>query len=498
MALDIKDIKDNIFREYDIRGVFGEDLTVEVAEALGRATAAYIRERTGKESLKVSIGRDVRLSSDTLKDALIEGLTRSGVDCVDLGRCPTPLQYFSLHTLELDGGIMITGSHNPPEYNGFKVSVGKETIHGAEIQELKGVIKKIASEAPAPEGGGGGEGGGKVEKVDVISTYIDWVTKNISIGEGGEEGGGGQGLERPVKVVLDAGNGTAGLVAPKLLRALGCEVVELYCEPDGNFPNHHPDPTVPENLQDLIRAVEREKADFGVGYDGDSDRIGVVDEKGGIIWGDQLMIIFSRDILSSAPGATVVGEVKCSQVMYDAIEDAGGNAVMWKTGHSLIKSRMKELGAAMAGEMSGHIFFADRFFGFDDAVYSSCRLVEILAKKRLAEPGTQFSSLLEGLPSTHVTPEVRIDCPDDEKFQVIEKLKAEVKGGSERLKIKDVVTIDGLRIIFEGGWALVRASNTQPVLVLRFEAQTEEYLEEFKGFVKEKLERVRPGTSVSI
>jgi phosphomannomutase/phosphoglucomutase len=477
------DIKDKIFREYDIRGVFGEDLTVEVAEALGRASARYLSKKRGKERLRVSIGRDVRLSSDKLRDALFKGLTDSAVDCVDLGRCPTPLQYFSLNTMDLDGGIMITGSHNPPEYNGFKVSVAKETIYGSEIQELKGVLKEVVLCEPA------GQGTGRVENVDIISSYIEWVTKNSSIASG---------LKRPIKVVIDAGNGTAGLVAPKLLRGLGCEVVELYCEPDGNFPNHHPDPTIVENLKDLIDSVEREKADFGVGYDGDADRIGVVDEKGGIIWGDQLMIIFSRDILKAAPGSTIVGEVKCSQVMYDEIERAGGRAVMWKTGHSLIKSRMKELGAAMAGEMSGHIFFADRYFGFDDAIYSSLRLVEILAKKRKEDPEAPFSSLLTGVPSTHVTPEFRIDCPDDEKFQVIERLKQEVARGPAKLKIKDVVTIDGLRIIFEGGWALVRASNTQPVLVLRFEAEREELLQELKGFVKERLEKVRPGFSVSI
>jgi phosphomannomutase/phosphoglucomutase len=476
-------ISDNIFREYDIRGVFGKDLTVEVAEALGRASARYLRKKRGKEKLKISIGRDVRLSSDRLRDALVKGFTESAVDCVDLGRCPTPLQYFSLHTMDIDGGIMITGSHNPPEYNGFKVSVGKETIHGSEIQKLKEILKEVLAEGPARV-----DKMGNVESVDIISNYFEWVTKRISIGDG---------LERPIRVVLDAGNGTGGLVAPKLLKGLGCEVFELYCEPDGNFPNHHPDPTVVENLQELIETVKKEKADFGVGYDGDSDRIGVVDEKGNIIWGDQLMIIFSRDILTSTPGATIVGEVKCSQVMYDEIERSGGRPVMWKTGHSLIKSRMKELGAAMAGEMSGHIFFADRYFGFDDAIYSSVRLVEILAKGRKQKPEMPFSDLLKGLPSTHVTPEVRIDCPDDEKFRVIERLREEIESSLDELKIKDIVTIDGLRIIFEGGWALVRASNTQPVLVLRFEAESAERLEQLKGFVKERLEKIR-GFSVSI
>ncbi|HHL40385.1 MAG TPA: phosphomannomutase/phosphoglucomutase [Deltaproteobacteria bacterium] len=472
-------MSDHIFRQYDIRGIFGDDLTVEVAEALGRAYAVLLRRKGGAEKARVSVGRDVRKSSARLRDALVRGLTSAGLDCLDLGECPTPLQYFSIHSLGLDGGIMITGSHNPPEYNGFKISVGKETIHGEEIQELKEIMREEpppAAPAAAP---------GSVETTDIISRYIDWVADNINVA----------GNERPVKVVIDAGNGTAGLVAPKLLRRLGCEVTELFCDPDGSFPNHHPDPTVEENLSQLIDSVKREGADFGVGYDGDGDRIGVVDEKGSIIWGDQLMIIFSRSILRTMPGATVVGEVKCSQVMYDEIEKAGGRAVMWKTGHSLIKSRMKELKAAMAGEMSGHIFFADRFFGFDDAIYSTCRLIEILAEKRVAEPAAAFSDLLAGVPATSVTPEMRVDCPDELKFSVIERLSRAVgegEGGRGGLAIRDVVTIDGLRIIFDGGWALVRASNTQPVLVLRFEAESPQLLEKIKDFMKGRLLSVWP------
>lgn len=480
-------VSDSIFREYDIRGTFGADLTPEVAELIGRAYFFFVKEKGAlKPGFTVSVGRDVRLSSTALRDALVKGLTESGINCVDIGECPTPLQYFSMNTEKVDGGIMITGSHNPPEYNGFKVSVGNETIHGAEIQRLKDVLKKEVLGKPLPK-----VPAGKVTNIDIISRYIGYVSGKFAL----------PGLKKPLKVVLDSGNGTAGTVAPPLLKRLGCEVVELFSEPDGRFPNHHPDPTVPKNLEALIRAVKKEKADFGVGYDGDSDRIGVVDEKGGIVWGDKLMVIFAKDILSVKPGATFVGEVKSSQVMYDEIRKAGGVAVMWKTGHSLIKAKMKEAKAAMAGEMSGHIFFADRYFGFDDAIYSSVRLAEIMARKREKDPSFAFSTLLKGIAETVVTPEIRIDCPDDVKFDVIEKLGKEIKGGEGGeggkggggLKIKDIIRTDGLRINFEGGWALVRASNTQPVLVLRFEAESEALLNKARDFMRGRLEKVSPG-----
>ncbi len=479
-------VPEHIFREYDIRGVYGKDLTDEVAEAIGRAYAAYVREEgLLKDPITVSIARDVRLSSDSLRDALVRGLTESGVNCADIGVCPTPLQYFSMQTLTVNGGFMITGSHNPPEYNGFKISIGKETIHGKEIKALGRTLRRVLKE-PVAEGAPTGE----ARSVEIIPSYIEYVKGLFSLPS----------TERPIRVVIDCGNGTAGPVAVPLLRDLGCEVEDIFCLPDGNFPNHHPDPTVPENLADLIETVRAKKADMGIAYDGDADRIGVVDERGGIIWGDKLMVIFARDILESTPGATIVGEVKCSQVLYDEIEKAGGRAVMWKTGHSLIKSRMKELGAAMAGEMSGHIFFADRYFGYDDAVYASCRLVEILAKKRAADPGATLSGLLAGLPSTTVTPEIRIECADEKKFKVIEKLAGALESGTGKgaaLEIRDIITIDGLRMNFDGGWALVRASNTQPVLVMRFEATSEELLEKAKTFVKEKLEEVEPGLELN-
>lgn len=479
-------LSDAIFREYDIRGRWGEDLTAEVAGLIGRAygiLAARHGARVGP-GFTVTVGRDVRTSSKAIRDSLVAGLIESGIDVIDIGEVPTPLQYFSMHTLEVGGGIMITGSHNPPEYNGFKVSVGKETIHGAEIQELKEIIKTEVLGKPPRKA----ERPGTVETLDIVTRYIDYVSRAVAL----------PALKRPIKVVLDSGNGTAGPVAGPLVKRLGCEVVDIFPEPDGRFPNHHPDPTVPANLAHLIEAVRREKADFGVAYDGDADRIGVVDEEGGIIWGDKLMVVFAKSILAERPGATLVGEVKCSQVMYDEIERLGGKAVMWKTGHSLIKARMKELKAAMAGEMSGHIFFADRWFGFDDAIYASCRAIEIVAKERVKDENFVFSSMLAGMPETVVTPEIRIDCPDDEKFDVIKRLDGAIGSGAGGFKVRDIIRIDGLRVNFEGGWALVRASNTQPVLVLRFEATDQKTLDMAKSFMKEKLEAVRPGVEAVI
>jgi phosphomannomutase/phosphoglucomutase len=475
-------IPDNIFRQYDVRGVFGDDLTIEVAQGLGRALAAYILKEKNLKKARVSVGRDVRTSSKPLRDALVAGLTGAGLDCVDIGECPTPLQYFSIHHLGLDGGVMITGSHNPPEYNGFKLSSGKETLHGNEIQALKKLLKNEGKHVLPT-----GTGRGTVETVDIISLYSAELQKRFPDMKK---------AAKPLKVVLDSGNGTVGPVAPALVRKFGVEVIELFSEPDGTFPNHHPDPTVEKNLAHLREAVKKEGADFGVAYDGDGDRIGVVDENGGVIWGDQLMVIYARDILAAKPGATIVGEVKCSQVLYDEIERAGGIAVMWKTGHSLIKSKMKELKAALAGEMSGHIFFADRYYGFDDAIYATCRLVEILAAKRAKDPAYKFSALLAGIPALHSTPEIRVDCPDAEKFKIIDDLAELISAEGRGSGVKDVVTIDGLRVMFDGGWALARASNTQPVLVMRFEADSPKLLKEFQGFMKERITKVSSACTV--
>ena len=483
----ITTVNPGIFRQYDIRGIFNKDLTPQAAYAIGAAYGAYLLRLKGSKGLRVSVGRDVRLSSPILRDALIEGILSTGIDVIDIGECPTPLQYFSLFHLNLDGGIMITGSHNPPEFNGFKISIGQETIYGQAIQELRRIVESKGQEPGAISQ----EKKGKIEYYNIVPVYIDYLKKQFSKYPPSNK--------PAVKVVVDAGNGTAGRMAPKLLRELGCEVVELFCDPNGNFPNHHPDPTIPENLNDLIAAVKIHKADFGIAYDGDADRIGIVDEKGKIAWGDQLLIIFARDILKNSKlipysfnrgqnsKPTFIGEVKCSQVMYDEINRLGGNAIMWKTGHSLIKSKMKETGSVLAGEMSGHIFFADRYFGYDDAIYASCRLVEILSAERLRIPNAPFSSLLSGLPETYTTPEIRVDCPDEEKFKVIDRLSEVVS--QEDMGIRGIIRIDGLRLVFDNGWALIRASNTQPILVLRFEATTEEGLGQIKESVEKKLKQ---------
>lgn len=450
-------INPGIFRQYDMRGIWGKDLTPAVVEDIGRGFAAYLLRTIEKDSAKISVGMDARLHSPAIMDSLIKGLTASGVNVTDLGVCPTPLQYFTLHNLPLDGGIMITGSHNPPEFNGFKLSVGKGTIFGEAIQNIRKIIDSADFRT----------GSGSVDSYDVIKNYISSVRENFDDLSG-------------IKVVVDAGNGTGGLVAPELMRALGAEVVELYCEPDGNFPNHHPDPTLTESLQDLIAKVREEKAHAGIGYDGDADRIGVVDEEGAIIWGDRLMIIFSRDILKERPGAKIIGEVKCSQTMYDDIAAHGGIPIMWKTGHSLIKEKMKKEDALLAGEMSGHLFFKHRYFGYDDAIYASLRLMEII--KKAGEPYST-KALLKDVPDVIATPEIRFDCPDDIKFKIVEKAQ---KAFDEY----ESITIDGIRIKFDDGWALIRASNTQPVLVLRFEAQNESRLKEIRSFVEERLNRI--------
>ncbi|MBM4337999.1 MAG: phosphomannomutase/phosphoglucomutase [Deltaproteobacteria bacterium] len=446
-------INPQIYREYDIRGVVDKDLTPEIVQRLGKGFGTHM-VRLGKRSL--AVGRDGRLSSRAFSEALIDGLISTGCDVVNIGVCPTPVYYFSVFHLDRDGGVMVTGSHNPPEFNGFKVSVGKTTIFGEEIQKLGQLVEK----------GNFSTGQGKLSSAEIIRPYHDYIKKNIHI-------------EKKLKVVIDAGNGTGGVVAGPLLKDLGCEVEELYCEVDGRFPNHFPDPTVPENLKTLIDRVLKTKADVGIGYDGDADRIGVVDDQGKIIWGDQLMILFSREILKQQKGATFVAEVKCSQNLFSDIEKHGGRAIMWRTGHSLIKEKMKGEKAALGGEMSGHIFFADRYFGFDDAIYASCRVLELLSKT-----DKKLSDLLSDVPKTHITPEIRVTCPDEIKFKVVEQVKEELR------KEYPIIDVDGVRVQFTDGWGLVRASNTQPVLVLRFEALTENRLQEIKKLVEDKVQNV--------
>jgi phosphomannomutase/phosphoglucomutase len=439
-------LQPNIFREYDIRGIADTDLPSSGIQGLGRAIGTFLR-RNGART--VNVGRDVRLSGPRLRDALIAGLLSSGVDVIDLGPVPTPLLYYSVHKLGSEGGVMITGSHNPPEYNGFKTMLGKGTIYGAQIQEVLRILQQSDFET----------GQGRLRETDIITPYVEEIPAQFS-------------FSRRVKVVFDAGNGVAGPTLGRMLERLNVDAVPLFFEPDGNFPNHHPDPTVEENLVLLRKAVAETGAEMGLAFDGDSDRIGAIDESGRVVWGDMLMLIFGREILTRKPGATFIGEVKCSQVMYDELARLGGNPIMYKTGHSLIKAKMKEAHAELAGEMSGHMFFADRYYGYDDALYAACRLIEIVANS-----GKPLSAQLEGVPRMVVTPELRFDCPDDKKFAVVERVKTHFEPR------RKVIGVDGARILFEKGWGLVRASNTQPILVLRFEAETPELLAAYRAEV---------------
>ncbi len=455
------EIRPSIFREYDVRGIAGQDLSPEFAECLGLAYATLLVGRApaqGRPHLTVAVGRDCRLTGEAYATALIRGMQKGGLDVVDIGVCPTPLTYFSIFQLDLDGGVMVTGSHNPADYNGFKICIGKDTLHGARIQELRERMIQVA------QSGAVSDRVGLVCRTPMIPTYIEHLLKGAK-------------KVRSMKVVLDAGNGTASTVAPELFERLGAEVIPLYCELDGRFPNHHPDPTVPSNLRDLIAKVRETGAAFGVGFDGDSDRIGAVDENGRILFGDELMVIFARDVLQSHPGATIISEVKSSHRLYNDIAAKGGNGIMWKTGHSLIKSKMKETGAALAGEMSGHIFFADRYFGYDDAIYAALRLYEIAS----AHTGP-VSSLVADLPETLNTPEIRIDCIEEKKFALVEETKRLLQGAAGSIN-----DIDGVRISFSDGWGLVRASNTQPVLVLRFESTTQAGMSRIRTLVETAL-----------
>ena len=443
-----------IFREYDIRGVVKEDFTKDLIVNLGKALGTYYNHHGVRE---ITLGRDCRLTSPSLHDWLLAGILASGVNVIDIGLCHTPLLYFSLFHLSSGGGVMITGSHNPPDNNGFKICLGKSTIYGKEIQALRKIMEDESFVS----------GTGSVRDMDLKEIYKEEVFSRLNRGD------------RTVKAVIDAGNGTGGLFAPDIYRKMGMEVIELYCNPDGNFPHHHPDPTVEDYMKDLIERVREEGADLGIAFDGDADRIGVINDRGKIIWGDQLMILFSREILKEHPGASFISEVKCSQTLFDDIEHHGGRAIMWKVGHSLIKKKLAEEGALLAGEMSGHIFFAHRYFGFDDAVYSGGRVLEILS-----ETDKALSELLSDIPATVNTPEIRFPCSDEIKFEVVKKV---VEYFKEKHKVVD---IDGARVIFPEGWALVRASNTQPVIVMRFEAGTGEELAKIRRTVEEILEKM--------
>lgn len=438
----------NIFREYDIRGVAGEELSDQDVLTLGKAMGTYFA-RQGIEH--VTLGRDCRLSSPGYRDLLLEGLLSTGRRVTDVGVCPTPLLYYSVWRHQAQGGVMITASHNPPKYNGFKVVAGKSTIFGEQIQELY----RIA------EAGRFADGAGRLETAEIVPPYLDYVSGIIK-------------LARPIRLAVDAGNGTAGPVAVPLLERLGVEVVPLYCEMDGTFPNHEPDPTVLANLADLIARVREGDLDGGVGFDGDSDRVGAVDEKGRPIYGDMLLAIFARAILAQEPGELFIGEVKCSKNLYDDIARHGGRSIMWKTGHSLMKQKMAETGAALAGEMSGHMFFKHRWLGFDDGIYAAARLAELIAANE-----RPLSTWLADMPPVVNTPEIRVDCPDEIKFAVVERVRDALAGRYE------VIDVDGVRVNFADGWGLVRASNTQPALVLRFEAADPKRLEDIRNLVEE-------------
>ena len=447
-----KNINPQIFREYDIRGLVDVDLTQDSTELIGKSIGTYIYRNGGKT---LTVGYDMRASSIPFRDSLIRGINSTGCDVIDIGMVPTPVAYFSLHHLKPDGGVMITGSHNPSEFNGFKISNGLHSLYGESIQELRRLIDSDDFEL----------GSGKLSKYNVLEDYIQGIFNRVKV-------------SRSVKVVVDGGNGCFGIVGPQLLKRIGANIVELYCEPDGSFPNHHPDPTVEKNMLDLSKKVKEERAELGIGFDGDADRIGIVDENGKILWGDQLLMIFARDILKHNPGATIVGEVKCSQNLFKDIEGHGGTAVMSAAGHSLIKKKMQETNSLLAGEMSGHICFADDYYGFDDAIYAACRILQIVASSKI-----KVSEMLLDVPKTEATPEIRVDCPDDRKFEIVRELTESFR------KNYDVIDIDGVRINFGEGWALIRASNTQPVIVFRFEANNAGRLADIISIVRKAVSK---------
>lgn len=458
-----------VFREYDIRGVWEKNIDRDFSFTLGVAFSKYLRKKLNKDEISVSIGYDARLSSKEIFDALSKGFNSQGAKVFDIGLVPTPVQYFSLFNLDVDGGVMITASHNPKEYNGFKLSLGRETLFGKEIREVGELMQTLDVKFDnnvEPN----------IEKVDMLGKYIDFMLDQF---------GYLKDVEDKPSIALDGGNGTAGFVGFEIFKRLGFDVKGLFIEPDGNFPNHHPDPTVEKNLKDLKETIEKYKLEFGVGYDGDGDRIGVVLKDKTVLWGDQLLLLLSQDLCKRKKGAKVIMDVKCSDVVYNMIEKTGCKPIMYKTGHSLIKNKMKEEGALLAGEMSGHIFMGENYFGYDDAVYVSLKLAEIVTRDKL-----DLVSWKNSLPKVYNTPEIRIDCPEDKKGYVIEEFESILNKRKEELGIVDTLTIDGVRFKTDYGWGLVRASNTQPVLVLRFEANSGENLERIKDFTLKQIEEL--------
>ena len=451
-------VNPHVFRQYDIRGHAERDFDDEFVRALGLSLGTFYSKRGLR---RVAVGRDCRLSSPRLYEALCAGLLETGLHLVDIGVGPTPLLYFAVHDLDLEGGIQITGSHNPPDENGFKMMVGKASLYGDDIVELRTVMESQEFHR---------EPGGTLDAVDPTPAYVKKAAADIQLGR------------RDIRFAIDAGNGAGGPLALETMKALGLNPVAMLCEMDGTFPVHHADPTDPETLKMLVERVVDDGLELGFAYDGDADRVGVIDARGQVIWGDKLMIILSRALLAKHPGATIIGEVKCSQTMYDDIAAHGGRGILWKTGHSLIKTKMKEEDALLAGEMSGHIFFADRYYGFDDAIYATLRILEILSQSNVP-----LHEMLGDVPETFATPEIRVECDDAHKFDLVEQIVDHYRPTHE------LVDIDGARIQFDGGWALVRASNTQPVLVLRFEADSEQQLGTIRSEVESVLERFRNG-----
>jgi phosphomannomutase / phosphoglucomutase len=441
----------NVFREYDVRGVVDKDLNEQFVFNLGRTIGTYAARHKIKN---MTIGRDCRLSSEAYANILIQGLNSSGMATIDIGLCATPMLYFSIRHFKVGGGIMVTGSHNPPEFNGFKICIGPDTIYGEQIQELRKIM----------ESGFYSTGNALSQRQDIAATYEDYLFAHAKK------------ISPKIKIVVDGGNGVGGYFTLPLFKRFGCDVTAINCEPDGRFPNHFPDPTVEENLKQLIKLVRGKKADIGIAFDGDADRLGVISDKGEIIWGDKLLILFSRYVLKEKPYSTIIGEVKCSQTLYDDIQNNSGRAIMWKAGHSLIKAKMKEEKAVLGGEMSGHFFFADRYFGYDDAIYAALRLLEILSQEN-----KKISELLSNIPRTYSTAEIRIDCDDNKKAAVVKKVKEHYRNNP------GLIEIDGIRIPFADGWALVRSSNTQPVIVLRFEATSQKSLQKIRREVESLL-----------
>ncbi|RLI93178.1 MAG: phosphomannomutase [Candidatus Altiarchaeales archaeon] len=437
----------SIFRAYDIRGIYGKDITTETAEKIGKAFATYVN---GGE---IVVGYDARIGSPELRDSLISGLISSGCNVIDIGMVPTPLVYFTISHFKKDGGIVVTGSHNPPEYNGFKLCKGTHTLYGSEIQELKNIIDSNRFR----------KGNGDVRSMDVKDIYIDFIRSKIN-------------LKKKLKIVVDGGNGAADGIAENLFRKLGCDISCIYCEPNGEFPNHFPDPTVDSYLKDLIENVKKENADIGIAYDGDCDRLGVVDDRGNIVRGDQILILFSRQVLQRMKNAKIIFEVKCSQALIEEIKKNGGVPIMYKTGHSFIKKKMRDEKSPLAGEMSGHFFFADNYYGYDDGIFASARIVEILSNS-----GKKLSELIDEMPHYYSTPEIRIKCDDEEKFMIVENIREIFK---DRY---DIIDIDGARIQFDNGWGLIRASNTEPAIILRFESVSKKGLKNIKEIVMSEL-----------